>query len=196
MKSSLCLFFLFCFSIHTVFGQSKPDSIRHDTLSVVKHQKKPERRWCDGGFGFGLDYGGIFGVKATFYPISYMGVFAAGGWDLVNMGWNAGVLGRLLPADGRYAVRPYLKVMYGVNGVTKVSGKSSYDKMFLGATVGAGLEVRFGKKRKTGLNFDFNIPFRSPQFYDQVNKMKSDPQIKMSNSILPFAVSLGFCTEL
>ena len=195
-KYKFILFVLVLFTIQTVFGQDKSMGIiRQDTIIPVKHLKKAERRWGDAGFGFGLDYGGVIGVKATFYPVSYMGIFAAGGWELINVGWNVGVLGRILPADGRYAARPYLKVMYGVNGATKVSGKSVYDKMFYGVTVGLGLETRFGKRRKSGINIDLNVPFRSPGFFSQVNKMKIDPAIEMHNSIIPIAFSLGYNTE-
>jgi len=165
---------------------------KSDTLVQTKKVSKVERRWGDGGIGVGLDYGGLIGAKATFNPIPYMGIFVAGGWDLVDLGWNVGCLGRLIPADGKHIARPYLKAMYGVNGVTKVSGKSGYDKIFFGITVGAGSEIRFGKKKRNGLNIDLNVPFRSPEFYDQINRMKNDPEIKMTNSPLPIAVSIGY----
>jgi hypothetical protein len=195
MKQLSFLLFLVFLSVQIVLGQDNSKNIRKDTTVIAKHPKNVVRRWGDAGFGIGLDYGGVIGVKATFYPVSYMGVFAAGGWELINVGWNVGVLGRILPADGRYAARPYLKVMYGVNGATKVDQKSRYDKMFYGVTVGAGLEIRFGKKRKSGINFDLNFPFRSPEFYKQVSDMENDSEIKMQNSVLPVAFSLGYNTE-
>lgn len=165
------------------------------TIVTTKPPVKAERRWGDGGVGIGIDYGGLIGAKATFYPIPYMGIFAAGGWELIALGWNVGVLGRIIPADGKHAARPYLKVMYGVNGATKVDGKSSYDQLFYGVTVGVGLETRFGKHRKSGINLDLNVPFRSPEFYDQINQMKNDPQIKMTNSPLPISFSIGYNVE-
>ncbi|MDD4603164.1 MAG: hypothetical protein PHF97_05105 [Bacteroidales bacterium] len=156
---------------------------------------KAERRWGDGGAGIGLDYGGLIGAKATFYPIPYMGVFVAGGWELVDFGWNVGFFGRLFPADGKHGLRPYLKVMYGVNGATKVNGKSGYDAIFCGVTTGVGLEIRFGKLKKNGINVDLNVPFHSPDFFDQVSRMNNDPSVKASTSIVPIAVSVGYNVE-
>ena len=163
MKQLYFLFILALFTTFTVSGQENQHGVIIDTTTFAKHPVKAERRWWDGGVGLGLDYGGLIGVKATFYPVSYMGIFASGGWEVIGIGWNAGCLGRLLPADGKHGVRPYLKVMYGVNAVTKVTGKNGYDKMFYGVTVGIGLEVRFGRAKKNGLNLDLNVPFRSPQ---------------------------------
>jgi hypothetical protein len=60
------------------------------TIVTAKPPVKAERRWGDGGVGIGLDYGGLIGAKATFYPIPYMGIFAAGGWELIGRGSGAG----------------------------------------------------------------------------------------------------------
>ncbi len=154
-----------------------------------------DSRLGDIGLGIGLDYGGVAGIKATLYPISRLGVFLAGGWEMVDFGWNIGVLARLFPADGRRVVRPYLKLMYGVNGFTKVSGDSSYDKVFFGVTPGLGMEARFGVLRQSGLNVDLNVPIRSGEFFDQVNKMKNDPGIVKVSPILPIAISVGYHYE-
>ena len=175
------------------FAQT-PDTL-HYAVIKTKIQHKPERRWGDGGIGFGIDYGGLIGVKATFYPIKYMGIFAAGGWELIGIGWNVGVLGRIIPADGTHTARPYLKVMYGVNAVTKVSGMNGYDKMFYGFTVGAGLEIRFGRRRASGINLDLNVPFRSPDYFLQVSNMKNNPQITMTSSTIPITISIGYNVE-
>ena len=129
-----------------------------DTINLLTPQKasalmeRPERRWGDFGLGLGLDYGGLIGAKVTFNPIPYLGIFAAGGWELVGVGWNVGVLGRIFPAGGLKHVRPYFKVMYGVNAATKVQGWGVYDEMFYGVTPGIGIETRFGKMRKSGIN--------------------------------------------
>ena len=202
MKLPLVFFVLLVFTIKTMSGQDARMLVTKDstvvtipTTTLTKTVTKPERRWGDGGVGFGIDYGGLLGVKATFYPIPYMGVFAAGGWELIGLGWNVGCLGRLIPADGKHGVRPYLKVMYGVNGATKVDGKSSYDKMFYGVTIGVGLETRFGRLKKSGINIDLNVPFRSPEYFDQVAAMKSDPQIKVTTSTIPITISIGYNIE-
>ena len=167
----------------------------HKKVQVKSIPRTPERRWGDAGIGLGLDYGGLVGVKGTFYPIKYMGIFASVGWEIVGVGWNAGILGRLLPADGTRGARPYLKVMYGANAVTKVSGMSGYDKIFYGFTIGVGLETRFGRKRASGLNLDLNVPLRTPDYFEQVNNMKNNPKITMNNSTIPITISIGYNVE-
>jgi hypothetical protein len=195
MKNMILILCIMTLSGNFLMGQEPIKPKVTDSSASVNHDVKAERRWGDGGVGIGLDYGGLIGVKATFYPIPYMGVFGAVGWELIDIGWNVGCLGRILPADGKHAARPYLKAMYGVNGVTKVEGKSVYDKLFYGFTAGIGLETRFGKKKKSGINLDLNVPFRSPEYFHQISQMKNDPQIKMTNSPLPIAISIGYSAE-
>jgi hypothetical protein len=195
-----CLLFLIFGMVFPclVSGQNDTPLVTKDTTIVslppVKTERRAERRWGDAGVGFGLDYGGIFGVRASFYPVRYMGVFAAGGWEVVGLGWNIGVLGRAVPADGKHSVRPYLKLMYGVNGATKVTGKRGYDKMFYGLTPGIGLETRFGRMKKSGISIDINIPFRSPAFFKQISDMENDPDLSKV-TVLPFAISIGYVAE-
>jgi hypothetical protein len=191
MRIRLLLIVAVVLGSFTIFGQ--------DSSKVIMPKKemfdKPERRWGDFGVGFGLDYGGLIGAKVTFNPIPYMGIFAAGGWELIGLGWNVGVLGRLFPAGGKKHVRPYLKVMYGVNAVTKVQGASEYDKMFYGVTPGIGIETRFGLMRRSGLNVDLNVPIRSSAYFDHINQMKNDPSIEMKNSTIPISISIGYHFE-
>jgi hypothetical protein len=154
-----------------------------------------EKRLGDAAIGVGIDYGGLIGAKATFNALPHLGIFAALGYELVDIGWNVGVLGRILPADGKRSVRPYLKAMYGANGATKVEGKSEYDKVFTGLTLGIGSEFRFGKSKKWGINADFNIPLRSADFYSTLNKIRQDPQIESIKEPPDFSISAGFHFE-
>lgn len=186
MKPILILSALFLSAL-SLFAQEKVSA------PETKPVKRPaDRVWGDGGAGIGLDYGGLIGVKAAFNPVAYMGIFAGVGWDLVGVGWNIGVLGRAIPADRKHAVRPYLKVMYGTNGVTKVTGKSGYDKMFYGLTPGIGCEFRFGRWKSHGLNIDIGVPLRSSDFFDQINRMKNDPQIEKVSEVYPVSFSIGY----
>lgn len=199
MKKHIVLVMIMLMPLTVIFAQEKTNQVTNDTIPTLKSQKKtkmkPDRRWGDGGAGLGLDYGGLVGVKASFYPIKYMAVFGAVGWEIIGIGWNAGILGRIIPADGKHGTRPYLKVMYGVNGATQVKGKNGYDEMFYGLTVGAGLELRFGKIKKNGINIDLNVPFRSPGFYDMLSRIKDDPQIDLKNEPWPVTISVGYMVE-
>lgn len=199
MRIRFILFLFIVLSAQVMWAQSKSVLITKDTSATHVTEKKVNRystrRWGDGGAGIGLDYGGLIGVKASFYPIKYMAVFGAVGWEIIGIGWNVGILGRIIPADGKHGTRPYLKVMYGVNGATQVKGKNGYDEMFYGLTVGAGLELRFGKIKKNGINIDLNVPFRSPEFFDMVSRIKNDPQIDLKNDPWPVTISVGYMVE-
>lgn len=193
-KYKVILVFTLLLFAGTFYGQ--------DTTNLLLTPKKadsllsrPERRWGDFGVGLGLDYGGVIGVKATFYPIKYMGIFASGGWELIALGWNVGVMGRLFPAGGPKHVRPYVKVMYGVNAAIKIQGWGAYDDIYYGVTPGIGMETRFGKLRRSGLNVDLNVPIRSGSYFYDLNEIKKDPNITMKNSTLPITVSLGYHFE-
>lgn len=153
---------LFCIVFSTV-GQEASKDFGQEKV-VLQKPLTPEWSYFDLGLGFGLDYGGVLGVKGTFSPIPYVGVFVAGGWEMIDLGWNIGCIGRFVPGDHKHLARPYVKVMYGVNSATKVQGMSSYNKIFYGFTAGAGIELRFGKRRNSGINLDLNVPFRSPDF--------------------------------
>ena len=199
MKAALAFLAWIFITCHIALGQDPVKQIPKDTTVTIlpahKIPLKPEHRWGDAGVGFGIDYGGLVGAKVTFYPIPFMGIFAAGGWEFVGIGWNVGCLGRLIPANGTHSARPYFKVMYGVNAATTVSGISRYDKMFYGVTVGFGIETRFGKFKKGGINIDLNLPFRSPDYFDMVNRMKNDPMVKMTSSTIPITLSIGYNVE-
>ena len=195
MKIKFCLLALLFLIIQSTFAQDYSKAALPDTGKTAKNKINPIRRWGDGGVGIGLDYGGIIGVKASFYPISNLGVFAAVGWEAIDFGWNAGCLARLFPADGRHGWRPYLKVMYGVNAVTEVTGLNGYNHLYYGFTPGIGLEIRFGRFKKSGLNLDLNFPFRSPQYFSMINSMKSNPEITMKSTPTPVAFSLGYLVE-
>lgn len=68
------------------------------------------------GPGIGFDHGGI-GVKAEFQPVKYVGIFAGAGYNLANVGVNAGIIYNVLP-DKR--VTPVITAMYGYNAVLKL----------------------------------------------------------------------------
>ena len=172
-------------------GQDKSDSL------TMKEVPKPlyELHYIDLGIGFGLDYGGLIGVKIGYLPIPYLSVFVAGGYYLFGFGWNVGVTGHILPSSSRYHVRPNIKVMYGVNGGTMVAGTTEYYKMFTGVTPGVGLELMFGRHKKNGIDIDINFPIHGPDYYKQYDTMKNDPRISELKEPLPVAFSIGFHHE-
>ena len=161
--------------------------------SIVQKYEFP--RYSDIGLGLGLDYGGVLGAKFTYTPIKYLGIFAAGGLQLGGFGWQLGAKGYLIPKTSKKGFRPNVKVMYGVNAAIYVIDADQYNELYLGPSLGPGIEIRFGRMKKNGLDFDLNFPIRSQQFYDDWEDLKNDPNIEIQSDPLPFTISIGYHME-
>jgi len=109
-------------------------------------ENKPERAIFYGGFGAGLDYGGI-GFKAEYLPSKYVGVFAGAGANFDKVGLNGGLSFKILP-DKKST--PFVTAMYGYNAVLKTkapgSGVTTFAKTYYGFSAGGGYDIRVGKK--------------------------------------------------
>jgi hypothetical protein len=152
-------------------------------------------RQTDFGIGFGIDYGGIMGVNVLFCPIKHLGLFAGVGFQFGGIGWNLGARGYFIPKTPKHVVRPFVKAMYGVNAATVVLGSSDYRANYTGTTVGAGIELRFGRKKSHGLNIELNLPFRSDEYHDTVQAMKNDPMVENFTEASPVTISIGYHWE-
>lgn len=174
----------------SLFAQSENSSFGHEGKAELIEVKK----MFDLGFGLGLDYGGIIGVKLNVVPIKHLGIFVSAGYHMVAFGWQAGVIGYVIKKTNLKKIRPYFKAMYGTNRVIIVDGASQYDKNYVGFTPGFGLEFRFGENRTHGLNFDLNYPIESSEFQDDYNALENNPGIEMS-APSPIAFSIGYHFE-
>lgn len=170
------------------FAQSKlnVDSI----IDAVEISRK-----FDLGLGFGLDYGGFFGVKISGVPVDHLLVFGSLGYQPAGLGWNLGVAGHLFPKTAKHGVRPYIKAMYGTNASSYVDGAPEYNEIFYGATLGLGVEFRFGRFKNNGINFDVNYPFRDEDFYDLLDELKADPRIDVYSEPGAITISIGYHFE-
>lgn len=127
------------------------------TGNCISNYRIPSH-FLDLGVGYGLEYGGIFGINAAYIPIRYFSVFIALGYQPVDLGWNAGIKIHVIPEDFRHMFRFNLQFMYGINGVTYVPGNDKFNKTFRGITPGFGFEFMFGAAKKNGFDFDLNSP--------------------------------------
>ncbi len=190
MKKVILLIVLNCFVL-IAFSQNYSDKIRSDSI----YRKYEFHNSTDIGLGLGLDYGGIFGVKAGYSPVKHLNLFVAGGLQFSGFGWQIGAMGYIMPKTTKQFVRPFFKVMYGINAATYVDGIDEYNKLFQGLTVGSGSEFRFGKKKKHGFNVEINYPFRSKEFFDTYDKMQNDSRITGLLDPSPITISMGYHRE-
>jgi len=131
------------------------------------------------GAGGGFDYGGL-GGKMEFLPVKYVGIFVGVGFNLVSVGWNVGGTYKILPDK---KVSPNFMFMYGYNAaaiIYDILGRK-YNLISYGITVGANVDIRFGKNK---LSAGLFIPFRSSKFLE-------DPYIKLT-PLPPVGISIGF----
>lgn len=176
-----------------LYSQDDQIPVRND--QVKRTPATDLTHFMDFGIGLGLDYGGVLGIQIGVAPIKHLTFFAAFGYDLIQVGWQVGIKGLFLPKTTKHTFRPLLKAMYGCNSVIVVDGFSEYDKVYKGFTVGAGLELRFGKKKKNGFDLDLNVPLRTPDFWEDYNTMQNDPNIEVTTGPQPIAFSMGFHHE-
>ncbi|MBS1749806.1 MAG: hypothetical protein JST63_07875 [Bacteroidetes bacterium] len=139
------------------------------------------------GPGFGFDHGGI-GAKAEFQPVKYIGVFAGAGYNLANVGANAGMICNLLP---NRRVTPVITAMYGYNAVMKVKYLNGTDyAVYNGLTVGAGVDFKLGRTEKSKINVSLLFPFRNAAFFKDYNNIRQNGVIEQE--IYPVAFSFGW----
>jgi len=156
------------------------------------------KNFLDIGVGYGVDYGGLLGIKASFIASPRLSVFVGGGSADKTMhhpGWNAGVAAHLLPRDSKYRIRPNFKVMYGINGVTLCEEVPLYDKRFTGLTPGFGVELRMGDRGTSGIDVGLNFPMRSSDFKNQIILIKNDDKVESVKEPRTMEVSVGIHHE-
>lgn len=179
------------FSVNILAKPSSRSEIVPD--SIVKKYDFP--RYNDFGIGLGLDNGGVLGVKYTYSPIKYLGLFGAAGLQFGGLGWQVGAKGYLISKTSKHGFRPNVKMMYGVNASIYVLNAEEYTELYHGFCIGPGIEMRFGRMKKKGLDVDINFPFRSDEFWDDWDQVKNDPRVEDAVDPTPFTLSIGFHME-
>jgi len=141
------------------------------------------------GLGLGLDYGGI-GTRFEFVPVKPLGLFGGLGYNLINVGYNAGANFKLVA--GKRGT-PIISAMYGYNGAIKiknvVTGKTE-GHTYNGVTAGIGFEV-FNKKLRNKLVCQALIPFRSSRFRKDYDNYKKQGAIFQGN-VPDVTFSIGY----
>ncbi len=194
MKFKIPAIFLLVLAFSGIYSVSRGQSHLPNIDSIKRNHIS--MHWFDIGAGFGMDYGGVIGAQFMVHPATgYCGVFLAGGYDILNLAWGAGIEGQYPAADNIHKVRGKIKLMYGPSAVIKVEGASEYNKIYYGLIPGIGLQLRFGRERTDGLDLDLNFPLRPADFFSQLSEIKNNPSIDLKNDIWPVAFSIGFHHE-
>ena len=139
-------------------------------ISVMLQAQDEERENLtrfDIGLGAGLDYGG-FGVRGTFKLVPQLGLFAAGGYNLNSIGFNAG--GQWYFSSGKRN-NFFLTAMYGYNAVIVVSGDINDKATYYGFSGGIGFQLN-SRNNVNFWNFELLVPVRNSNYKDDLDALK------------------------
>jgi len=70
-----------------------------------------------------------------------------------------------------------------------------FNEIYLGPSLGFGLEFRFGPDRSNGLNVDLNFPIRSQNYKDDWEALKNNPAVEILSEPWAFTISIGYHFE-
>lgn len=161
----------------------------------VKNKANTDRNKFDLGLGLGIEYSGFLGAQIEYAPISRLGIFASGGFFLVGAGWDVGAKVYIMPKITSKTFRVYATGMYGTNTAIMIIDASEYNKIYLGPTFGAGIEMRFGKQKVNGLNVALLYPVRSQEYENDIDALNRNPYIESIDEPLPVGISVGYHRE-
>ena len=147
--------------------------------------KKESKQEFDIGLGIGIDYGGI-GIRGTIKPIHRLGLFAAAGYNLNSVGFNAG--GQWHFPKNRHSF--YLTGMYGYNAVISVSGFINDKGTYYGFSAGAGYQL-ISKRHSNFWNFELLVPFRNSNYKNDLDAIK-ELGASTTTEPIPVAISIGY----
>jgi hypothetical protein len=143
------------------------------------------------GVGMGLDYGG-FGFGLLVYPQRNFGLFAGGGYAIAGMGYNAGIKLRFITKESTSKAVGYVTGMYGYNAAVSVMNATEYNKLFYGATIGAGVDIRSKNKKGGYWSLAILVPFRSSEIETYLNELETNYNVERKSDFLPVAISIGY----
>jgi hypothetical protein len=142
------------------------------------------------GFGMGLDHGGV-GVNLVLYPDKNFGIFGGIGYAFAGTGINAGLKIKLVGANHKTHVFPYLLGMYGYNAAIAIINDKQYSRFFYGPSFGLGVDIRQKWEKRGYLTIALVVPVRKNDVQDYYELMKN-MGVEFKNNLSPVAFSVGY----
>jgi hypothetical protein len=147
------------------------------------------------GFGTGLDYGGI-GLNLSVFPHKNIGIFGAAGYAFAGFGTNVGLKLRTGFDKSTSSFRFFLTGMYGYQTAVAVIKAKEHNKLFYGATIGGGMDLRFFKQSNDHLSFSILIPFRNTDYQVYMDGLTNIYGIEFKTKPSPVNISIGYHIHL
>lgn len=174
--------------VETTRSSSPSSGAKQENVKEEKFDDDEDLPSGSFGVGFGQDYGGI-GARLTFLPDQHVGIFGSVGYIFAGVGYNVGVMARIQPEE---KVVPTFSIMYGYNAAIKVSGAPQYDKIYYGASIGAGIVSKSSRQPTNYWHFGLILPFRPSEFDTDFDTLKSNPSIVGLEKPWPVTISIGY----
>jgi len=165
-------------------------------LNNTRAQNEPPKDFESSvGIGLGLDYGGI-GVNFLGYPSNHLGAFLGLGYNLIGLGYNAGIKYRFNNENSKpHSTSFYALAMYGYVAAMKVTDQYNnstlYQKTFYGPTFGLGFDRRGSQYSKGYWSFSLLIPIRPSEYQNTIDNFSSQG-VSFKMKPLPVDVSIGY----
>lgn len=144
------------------------------------------------GFGLGIDYGGV-GAKFMAPVAKKVSVMAGVGYNLNDIGFNAGVTYYPLSPSLEKTVRPIIVGMYGYNAVILTDSRkepaSIFNKTYYGPSLGAGFEYHPKSSDGNFLSIEVLFPFRPKKFDEKLDEAEA---LGVNTMVYPVYVSVGY----
>lgn len=140
------------------------------------------------GIGTGLTYGGL-GARLAFSLHDNFGLIGGLGYNLVGLGYNAGVI-TYFPSSTK--TQAYFCALYGYNSVIKVEGLSQLDESYNGPSFGFGMALNSRSNPGNYWDIGIIVPVRSSDFKDDWDIIKNNPSITVQSDPWPILVNIGY----
>lgn len=137
------------------------------------------------GIGVGIDHGGV-GGSLIYYPKENFGFFAAGGYAVAGFAYNAGMKLRMTRSQ---TIQPFVTAMYGNNAVVTAT-PAAQDKLFLGATLGAGVDLR-PKGASNYFSLALLVPIKGSEVDEYANSQIGRGG-SFNSASMPVSISIGY----
>jgi len=158
---------------------------QNDTVTIIK-TKEPADIFS-AGLGYGQDLGGI-GVNLTYYATNKIGFQGGLGYANPGIGYNVGVKYRFLKEESLSHRTPFFIAMYGYTAALKVKDSSNLNKVFIGPSLGFGIDSKAMGLSHTYWSFAVFYPFIG----NDIQKYISINHISLSKSATPFTISISY----
>jgi len=161
-------------------------------ISIGVKAQNDTYKHLDFGLGMGLNYGG-FGMSLAFAPAPIVSIEGNMGYNLSKAVMGGALNIHVVPKNLSKTYGLAIKTMYGYNAVLITENGGMDDKTFYGLSFGLSNELRFGSRKRSGINIDLIVPIRSDEVEEYRNEL-IDYGYDMG-VLTPITISIGYHIE-